>query len=126
QRAGALDECDRAAAGLAGGEGRPAAAWGAEGGRVSAVSFQLREHERLLLEEQHALVRVQRAAALWTLPALPETDVPAMTGLPLSTYYSVVANGKGPGGRFKIGRRAYVISASLRAWLEQQAKITAE
>lgn len=90
---------------------------------MKAVNSQLRELERMLLEEQHALARAQRAVALWTLPAVQEVEVPAMTSLPLSTYYQIVASGKGPNGRFKIGRRAYVITASLRDWLEQQAKV---
>ena len=64
-----------------------------------------------------ALLHTQRVAALWTKPLLADEEVPAAVGLAPSSWHAIKARGEGP-VMFNIGRRRFVLSADLRAWLD--------
>jgi hypothetical protein len=64
-----------------------------------------------------ALLHAQRVASLWEKPILSDDDVPLAVGLAPSTWHAIKARGEGPVW-FNIGRRRFVLTADLRAWLD--------
>lgn len=71
-----------------------------------------------------ALYHAQRISALWDKPVLPDEEIPQAIGLPPSTWAQVKARCQGP-PMFKLGRRVFVRTADLIAWLEARATIDA-
>lgn len=73
-----------------------------------------------LLLAQIQREEAQRVAALWQKPALCDSDAAAAVGLPYSTWSLLKARKETP-CMFSLGRRVFVKTEVLRAWLEERA-----
>lgn len=65
--------------------------------------------------------REQRRALLWQHPSIADQDIPDALEIPLSLWQQQKADGDTP-PLFTIGRRLFVRTADLRAWLDEKAK----
>jgi hypothetical protein len=63
----------------------------------------------------------QRVALLWQRPTIPDADIPDALGIPPSLWATQKADGDTP-PLFTIGRRLFVRTVDLRAWLDEKAK----
>ncbi|MDA8110235.1 MAG: hypothetical protein M0015_16660 [Betaproteobacteria bacterium] len=84
-----------------------------------AVDRAATNREAALLAEAEAR-EAERRALLWRAPVLADRDVPDALNLPPSAWNSVKSEGGGP-PLFTIGRRVFVRTDDLRAWLDQLA-----
>ena len=70
--------------------------------------------------------RPSRAVAdvvlLWQRPTIPDADIPDAIGIPPSLWGALKAEGDTP-PLFTIGRRLFVRTQDLRAWLDLKAKV---
>jgi hypothetical protein len=65
--------------------------------------------------------QAQRVVLLWQRPNIPDHDVPEAIGIPLSLWGALKTEGDTP-PLFTIGRRLFVRTSDLRAWLDLKAK----
>lgn len=65
--------------------------------------------------------QAQRVVLLWQRPTIPDADIPEAIGVPSSLWQTCKANGDSP-PLFEIGRRLFVRTADLRAWLDAKAQ----
>jgi len=82
-----------------------------------APTFTPSESERFA---RIARDRAQRRAALWALPILSDEECAEALALPHSTLQWLKARREAP-ETFTIGRRVYVKTDALRAWLDRRA-----
>lgn len=64
--------------------------------------------------------QAQRVVSLWQRPAIPDADVPEAVGIPPTLWGTLKSEGDTP-KLFTIGRRVFVRTADLRAWLDAKA-----
>lgn len=69
---------------------------------------------------QQAAEEVRRRAALWDLPLIADSDVPSALDVPASLWNQQKSIGDTP-PLFCIGRRLFVRTADLRAWVDAKA-----
>lgn len=65
--------------------------------------------------------QAQRVVLLWQRPTIPDTDIPEAIGVPPSLWGALKADGDTP-PLFTLGRRLFVKTDDLRAWLNLKAK----
>jgi hypothetical protein len=70
--------------------------------------------------QQQALDEAARRASLWSVPYLADADVPAALNCPPTLWALQKRLGDSP-PLFTIGRRVYVRTDDLRAWLDKKA-----
>ena len=70
---------------------------------------------------RRALMEAQWANALLGKPSLADDEVPVVLGMAPSSWQALKASGKGP-PIFRIGKRVFVRTRDLLAWLDLQAK----
>jgi hypothetical protein len=85
-----------------------------------------KENEKMLRNtDQEKKLDLKSMADKWPSSVVARTEVPTFTGGSLSEKY--IANldslGKGPDGRFRIGRKICYPVNSLIAWLESRATL---
>lgn len=69
-----------------------------------------------------AAARAQRVVALWQRPNIPDANIHEAIGIPPTLWEALKAEGDTP-PLFTIGRRLFVTTADLRAWLDEKAKL---
>jgi len=62
-----------------------------------------------------------RVNALWKKPVLSDTEIPDAVGLASSTWHVLKARGDCP-QLFRIGRRVFVRTSDLHAWINGKAE----
>ena len=67
-----------------------------------------------------ALTLIQTVRALWDLPYIKDSDVPLAIHVPPAAWHAQKAIGDSP-KLFCIGRRLFVRTSDLRAWLDKKA-----
>ncbi len=65
--------------------------------------------------------QAQRRVALWTAPVIPDPDIADAIGIPPSLWVACKSRGDTP-PLFLIGRRLFVRTEDLRAWLDEKAR----
>jgi hypothetical protein len=65
--------------------------------------------------------QAQRVVLLWQRPNIPDHDVPEAVGIPPTLWSVLKTEGDTP-PLFTIGRRLFVKTDDLRAWLDLKAK----
>lgn len=65
--------------------------------------------------------QVQRVVSIWQRPTIPDADIPEAVGVPPSLWAALKAEGDTP-PLFMLGRRLFVRTSDLRAWLYLKAK----
>lgn len=65
--------------------------------------------------------QAQRVVFLWQRPSIPDADIPEAIGIPTSLWSTLKAAGDTP-NLFTIGRRLFVRTLDLRAWLFEKAR----
>lgn len=73
-----------------------------------------------MANQQQALEEAARRAALWECPYLADADVPAALNCPPTLWHQHKRIGDTP-PLFTLGRRVFVRTADLRAWLDKKA-----
>ncbi len=63
----------------------------------------------------------RRITLLWQRPSIPDNDIPAAIGIPGTLWGALKAAGDTP-RLFTLGRRLFVRTADLRAWLDAKAE----
>jgi len=81
------------------------------------VNHNRREIEAEQLEADLALTKAELAAALWQRPLIADSQVHVALDMALSSWHALKAEGGAP-PTIAIGRRVYVRTADLRAWLD--------
>ena len=64
--------------------------------------------------------QAQRVVLLWQRPTIPDAEIPEALGIPPSLWGALKAEGDTP-KLFTIGRRLFVRTEDLRAWLTAKA-----
>lgn len=75
---------------------------------------------RVKSESLQSQVDVQRVVALWGKPILADSEAAAALGLPRSSWALLKRRGEAP-PTFSIGRRVFVRTEDLRAWVDKRA-----
>lgn len=65
--------------------------------------------------------QARRVVLLWQRPNIPDGDIPDAIGIPPSLWATCKSEGDTP-PLFQIGRRLFVRTSDLRAWLDGKAK----
>jgi hypothetical protein len=65
--------------------------------------------------------RAQRQVLLWQKPFLPDHEIPAACDIPPTLWASLKQTGDSP-PLFQLGRRLFVKTSDLRAWLDEKAR----
>ncbi len=87
---------------------------------LEAINQATTNQEAALLAAADAS-QAQRVVAIWQRPTIPDADIPEAIGIPPSLWGALKAEGDTP-PLFTIGRRLFVRTADLRAWLDAKAK----
>lgn len=65
--------------------------------------------------------QAQRVVLLWQRPTIPDSEIPEAVGIPPSLWSALKSEGDTP-PLFMIGRRLFVKTDDLRAWLDKKAQ----
>jgi predicted DNA-binding transcriptional regulator AlpA len=73
-------------------------------------------------ESAQSQADAQRVVALWGKPVLADSEAAAALGLPRSSWALLKRRGEAP-PTFTIGRRVFVRTEDLRAWIDKKAGV---
>lgn len=86
---------------------------------IEAIEQAATNKEAALLATADA-AQAARVVSLWARPTIPDADIPEAIGIPPTLWASLKAAGDTP-PLFTIGRRLFVKTTDLRAWLDRKA-----
>lgn len=87
---------------------------------IEAIEQAATNREAALLATADA-AQAQRVVSLWQRPNIPDADIPEAIGIPPTLWAALKSAGDTP-NLFQIGRRLFVRTSDLKAWLDAKAQ----
>jgi hypothetical protein len=87
---------------------------------IESVEQAETNHGTLMCAQTNA-AQAARVVSLWSWPAIPDQFIPEALVIPKSTWNKLKTDGDTP-PLFELGRRLFVLTNDLRAWLDTKAE----